>query len=41
MAVAVVIDDGKIIGIISADTIELMRKFVLSVKEEMFQPNGA
>ena len=34
MAVAVVIDDGQTrIGIISADTIGLMRKFVLSVRE--------
>ena len=40
MAVAVVIDDGKTrIGIISADTIGLMRKFVLSVREDV--PNGA
>ena len=36
MAVAVVIDDGKTrIGIISADTIGLMRKFVLSVREDV------
>ena len=36
MAVAVVIDDGLTrIGIISADTIGLMRKFVLSVREDV------
>jgi len=36
MAVAVVIDDGETrIGIISADTIGLMRKFVLSVREDI------
>ena len=36
MAVAVVIDDGQTrIGIISADTIGLMRKFVLSVREDV------
>lgn len=36
MAVAVVIDDGKTrIGIISADTIGLMRKFVLSVRKDV------
>ena len=36
MAVAVVIDDGETrIGIISADTIGLMRKFVLSVREDV------
>ena len=36
MAVAAVIDDGQTrIGIISADTIGLMRKFVLSVREEI------
>ena len=36
MAVAIVIDDGKTrIGIISADTIGLMRKFVLSVREDV------
>ena len=36
MAVAVVIDDGQNrIGIISADTIGLMRKFVLSVREDI------
>ena len=36
MAVAVVIDDGQTrIGIISADTIGLMRKFVLSVREDI------
>ena len=36
MAAAVVIDDGKTrIGIISADTIGLMRKFVLSVREDV------
>ena len=36
MAVAVIIDDGKTrIGIISADTIGLMRKFVLSVREDV------
>ena len=39
MAVAVVIDDGQTrIGIISADTIGLMRKFVLSVREDI--PSG-
>ena len=36
MSVAVVIDDGQTrIGIISADTIGLMRKFVLSVREDV------
>ena len=36
MAVAAVIDDGqRRIGIISADTIGLMRKFVLSVREDV------
>ena len=36
MAVAAVIDDGQTrIGIISADTIGLMRKFVLSVREDI------
>ena len=36
MAVAAVIDDGKTrIGIISADTIGLMRKFVLSVRKDL------
>ena len=36
MAVAVVIDDGQTrIGIISADTIGLMRKFVLNVREDV------
>ena len=36
MAVAAVIDDGQTrIGIISADTIGLMRKFVLSVREDV------
>ena len=36
MAIAAVIDDGKTrIGIISADTIGLMRKFVLSVREDL------
>ena len=36
MAVAAVIDDGQTrIGIISADTIGLMRKFVLDVREEI------
>ena len=36
MAVTVVIDDGQTrIGIISADTIGLMRKFVLSVREDV------
>ena len=36
MAVAVVIDDGQTrMGIISADTIGLMRKFVLSVREDV------
>ena len=36
MAVTAVIDDGQTrIGIISADTIGLMRKFVLSVREEV------
>ncbi len=39
MAVAVVIDDGQTrIGIISADTIGLMRKFVLSVRDNI--PSG-
>ena len=34
MAVAVVIDDGKNrVGIVATDTIGLMRKFVLSVRE--------
>ncbi len=36
MAVAVVIDDGQTrMGIISADTIGLMRKFVLNVREDV------
>ena len=36
MAVTAVIDDGQTrIGIISADTIGLMRKFVLSVREDV------
>ncbi len=36
MAVTTVIDDGQIrIGIISADTIGLMRKFILSVREDV------
>ena len=36
MSVAVVIDDGQTrIGIISADTIGLMRKFVLSIREDV------
>ena len=36
MALAAVIDDGQTrIGIISADTIGLMRKFVLSVREDI------
>ena len=36
MAVTAVIDDGQTrIGIISADTIGLMRKFVISVREDV------